>query len=314
MTGVPRFLTAPVRVRVPGTSANLGPGFDAFGLALCVYDEVTVRLSGGEVKITVRGEGAGELPTDESHLVVRSMRAAFERLGVAQPAGLELTCRNGIPQARGLGSSSAAIVAGILAARALLEGGAAILDDAAVLALASELEGHPDNVAPCLLGGFTIAWTDSSGARAVRLNPAAEIRPIVCVPTERGLTAHARAALPATVPHVDAARNAGRAALLVHALTADPALLLPATEDRLHQQYRAAGSRATYALVSELRTAGIPAVVSGAGPSVLIFGPAEIPITAGWQLLDVGVDARGAVVEVDWQHAERGPVAAGRAS
>src|SRR5262249_8053495 len=130
-----------------------------------------------------------------------------------------------------------------------------------------------------------------------------------------GLPAHARAALPATVPHADAARNAGRAALLVHALTHEPRLLLPATEDRLHQSYRAPTAPATYALVTELRAAGIPAVVSGAGPSVLaVRGFAEIPITTGWQLLDLGVHAEGALVEVHSQHAERGPVAAGRAS
>ena len=311
---MPRFLSAPVRIRVPATSANLGPGFDAFGLALRVYDEVTARVTGRGVAIRISGEGAGELPTDESHLVVRAMLATFDRIGVEPPAGIELTCTNAIPQARGLGSSSAAIVAGILAARALVDGGAGMLDDPAALRLASDIEGHPDNVAPCLLGGFTIAWLEPEGARAVRLAPADAVHPIVLVPTQRGLTAHARAALPVTVPHADAARNAGRAALLVHALTTDPGLLLPATEDRLHQGYRAPAAPATYALVSELRTAGIPAVVSGAGPSVLVFGPAEIPVTAGWQLLDVGVDARGALVEVDSQHAERGPVAAGRAS
>jgi len=117
------------------------------------------------------------------------------------------------------------------------------------------------------------------------------------------------------VPHADAAANAGRAGLLVHALTADPSLLLPATEDRLHQRYRAEGAPATYALVTELRAARVPAVVSGAGPSVLVFGePSEIPVTPGWDVLDPGCDARGAVVEVDSQHAKRGPVAAGRAS
>ena len=311
------FRSEPVRVRVPATSANLGPGFDTFGLALCRYDEVTARISDSGIRVQVTGEGAGELAADESHLVVRAMLATFDRLG-GRPAGIELTCANEIPQARGLGSSSAAIVAGILAARALVGGGADALDTAAALRLASELEGHPDNVAPCLLGGFTIAWLDGElpdTARAVRLAPADGIRPVVMVPTERGLTAQARAALPATVPHADAARNAARAALLVHALTAEPGLLLPATEDRLHQRYRAAAAPATYALVNELRTAGVPAVVSGAGPSVLAFGdPAEIPVTAGWQVLDAGIDARGAVAEVCSQHAERGTVAAGRAS
>jgi homoserine kinase len=173
-------------------------------------------------------------------------------------------------------------------------------------------------VAPCLLGGFTIAWLAGDGpetAQAVRLTPADGVQPVVLVPTERGLTALARAALPATIPHADAARTAGRAGLLVHALTAEPGLLLPATADWLHQEYRAPGAPATFALVSALRAAGVPAAVSGAGPSVLAFaGFGEIPVTPGWEPLAVGIDARGAVVEVNSQHAERGPVAAGRAS
>ena len=309
----------PVRVTAPATSANLGPGFDALGLALGLYDEVVARVAGVGIRVTVTGEGEADLPSDETHLVARCLLTTLERLGAA-PAGIALTCRNAIPQARGLGSSSAAIVAGILAGRALVEDGERRLPDDAVLRLATEIEGHPDNVAPCLLGGLTIAWLDASGGRAVRLPPAASVRPLLLVPEERGLTAHARAALPASVPHRDAAFNAGRAALLVPALTGSPELLMAATEDRLHQGYRAAGMPATAALVDELRRSGIPAVVSGAGPSVLAFRPAvgeetdEIPITTGWRVLTPGVDMRGATVEVDWQHAERDPVAAGRAS
>jgi homoserine kinase len=314
-----RFLAGPARVRVPATSANLGPGFDALGLALDLHDEVEARVTAGDIRVTVAGEGAGDLPADHSHLVVRCMLATFDRLG-GRPAGLELFCHNNIPQARGLGSSSAAIVAGILAARALVADGAQRLPGPAVLELASEIEGHPDNVAPCLLGGLTIAWLDGQSARAARLEPAADVRATVLVPAERGLTAQARAALPDSVPHRDAAFNSGRSALLVHALTRAPELLLSATEDRLHQGYRAAGMPATAELVGRLRAAGIPAVVSGAGPSVLVFGSAEeiagseIPVTPNWQMLPLDVDASGAVVEVDWQHAERDPVAAGRAS
>jgi homoserine kinase len=314
-----RFLTAPVRVRVPATSANLGPGFDTLGLALNLHDEVTARVAGAGVRLTVDGEGAGELPIDDAHLVAQSMLATFDRLG-GRPEGLELACHNNIPQARGLGSSSAAIVAGILAARALVEDGQQRLPDAAVLELAGQIEGHPDNVAPCLLGGLTIAWLEGGLARAVRLEPAAGIRPTVVIPTDRGLTARAREALPAQVPHPDAAFNAGRSALLVHALTSAPQLLLAATEDRLHQDYRAAGMPESAQLVRGFRRAGIPAVVSGAGPSVLVFATmdeitkSETPVTSGWQVLPLDVDARGALVEVDLQHAERDPVAAGRAS
>jgi homoserine kinase len=324
-----RFVAGPVLVRVPATSANLGPGFDALGLALALRDDVVARVGGDGVRVTVAGEGAGELKCDESHLVARSMMTTFDLLG-GPPAGLDLACLNRIPQATGLGSSSAAIVAGVLAARALVVDGERRLPAGEVLRLAAELEGHPDNVAPCLLGGFTIAWLeagageDRAGARAVRLEVAAGVRPVILVPDQRGLTAVARGALPATVPHADAAHTAGRAALLVHALTSAPHLLLPATEDRLHQAYRTPGAPATAALVETLRAAGIAAVVSGAGPSVLALctgresdAPGGLPqalVPSSWRVSMLEVDARGAQVEVDWQHAERDPVAAGRAS
>ncbi|ADU08674.1 homoserine kinase [Micromonospora aurantiaca] len=291
------FTPGPVRVRVPATSANLGPGFDALGLALGRHDDVTAEVTDGGVRVSVTGEGAGELPSDERHLIVTAMRATFDALG-AQPAGLALECVNRIPQARGLGSSSAAIVAGVLAARALVADGDRRMDDDAALRLAAELEGHPDNVAPCLLGGFTIAWTEPGGARAVSLPVAPAVRPTVFVPAERGLTSVARAALPATVPHADAASNAGRAALLVHALTADPALLLPATVDRLHQEQRAPGMPATAALVGELRAAGVAAVVSGAGPTVLALSEVPAGFQAGtdWRRWELPIDVSGARV------------------
>ncbi|MER7278247.1 homoserine kinase [Dactylosporangium sp. NPDC000244] len=289
------FLPRPVVVRVPATSANLGPGFDALGLALTLYDEVEARVTAAGVTVEVSGEGEGDLPADETHLVVRAMRRAFAVLG-EQPPGLALRCRNRIPQARGLGSSSAAIVAGVVLARALVEGGAERMDDAAALVLADEIEGHPDNVAPCLLGGFTIAWTGDGGAVAVRREPSPDIRPVLFVPEERGLTEVARAALPKTVPHGDAAFNAGRAALLVHALAGDPGALFAATADRLHQDYRAEGMPGTADLVASLRAEGVPAVVSGAGPSVLAFGVGTWtprPV-AGWRVLPLDVDLTGA--------------------
>ncbi|MFI6231593.1 homoserine kinase [Micromonospora echinospora] len=312
----PNFVSGPVRVRVPATSANLGPGFDALGLALGLHDDVAAEVSTGGVRVAVTGQGAGELPDDDRHLVVRAMRVAFDALG-GQPAGLAVECVNRIPQARGLGSSSAAIVAGVLLARALVTDGSERLDDAGALRLAADIEGHPDNVAPCLLGGFTVAWTEPTGARAVSLAPAAGVSPTVFVPDERGLTATARAALPASVPHADAALTAGRAALLVHALTADPALLLPATEDRLHQHYRAEGMPATFALVTALREAGVAAVVSGAGPTVLALtdpGAGFEPGT-GWHSWRLPVDSSGAQASRGrLGHAERDPVAAGRMS
>jgi homoserine kinase len=262
-----------VLVRVPATSANLGPGFDALGLALSLHDEVAVRVVPAGLSIEVSGESAGDVAdAGEKHLMVRAIRAAFDALGSGQPPGIALRCVNRIPHGRGLGSSAAAIVAGVLAARALA---GAELDPDEALPLASELEGHPDNVAPCLYGGLTIAWTgDDSGGlpsrvHAVRLQPAQQITPVAIIAPAPVSTEVARGLLPGQVPHADAARNAGRAALLVAALTVRPEALLDATEDRLHQDYRAPAMPATHDLVGRLREAGLPAVVSGAGPSVL---------------------------------------------
>ncbi len=289
------FQAGAYTVLAPATSANLGPGFDALGLALDLCDEVTAWVStDGKTTVEVTGEGAGELPQDETHLIVHAMRETFAELG-AQPGGLALRCRNRIPQARGLGSSSAAIVAGVTLANALAGGRLSRADE---VRIAGRLEGHPDNIAPCLLGGFTVAWTGPGGARAVSLPVAPEIRPTVFVPAVRGLTAHARAALPATVPHADASFNAGRSALLVHALTGAPGLLFEATEDRLHQGYRAAGMPETAALVARLREAGVAAVVSGAGPTVLALSPLPSGFELGgsWLAHTLPVFAGGALV------------------
>jgi homoserine kinase len=262
-----------VRVRVPATSANLGPGFDALGLALSLYDEVEAWVCESGLSIEISGEGADLAEAGEDHLIVRAMRAAFIVIG-AQPPGLGLRCVNRIPHGRGLGSSAAAIVAGILAARALSGPGAAKLPDDALLGLATGIEGHPDNVAACLVGGLTIAWSADGEPRMARLEPAASIRPVICVGPTPVRTEVARRLLPDLVPHREAAANAGRSALLVAALTqlpTDPATLLAATRDWLHQDYRAEAMPETAALIGRLRAAGIPAVVSGAGPSVLAF-------------------------------------------
>ncbi len=320
-------------VAVPATSANLGPGFDALGVALELTDEVTAEVTGSGIAVSVAGEGAGEVPADAGHLVVKTILTTLRQLGVAAPSGLRLTCVNRIPHARGLGSSSAAIVAGVLLARSLALGSSGG-DPAEALVAAAELEGHPDNVAPCLLGGFTIAWTDHDGARAARLDPSPQVQPLLYVPQSRGLTAHARAALPQDIPHRDAAFNVARTALLVHALTADPTLLMSATEDRLHQPYRAPGMPATADLVAALRAAGVPAVVSGAGPSVLAFTGAfagdPVPPPAGWVAWPLAWAAQGARMLGDATppapepldgpanrvrgggHADGDPVAAGR--
>jgi homoserine kinase len=267
-----------IRIRVPATSANLGPGFDTLGLSLSLHDEVQARVTPAGLELSVTGESAGDVAdAGEKHLVVRAMRAAFDDLGVRQPPGLAVQCVNRVPHGRGLGSSAAAIVAGILAARALA---GADTRPGAALPLATEMEGHPDNVAPCLYGGLTIAYFcggDPPTPRAIRLEPLPEIVPVAVIAPGPVSTELARGLLPERVPHADAARNAGRSALLIAALTSTPAVLLDATEDWLHQDYRAPAMPATNDLVRRLRAARIPAVVSGAGPSVLAFLQAAVP-------------------------------------
>jgi homoserine kinase len=299
-------------VRVPATSANLGPGFDSLGLALAIHDVVRLRLAPSGFEVDVHGEGAEGVPLTEKHLVARAVRAGFEHAGVPQP-GLRLSCRNGIPHGRGLGSSAAAVVSGLIAARGCLAE-PDLLDDAAVLALATQFEGHPDNAAAALFGGCTISWTSGGAAggfpRAERVDVHPAIQPVVCVPTGELATHTARAMLPAQVPHADAAFNAGRAALLVQALGRRPDLLLEATEDRLHQAQRAAAMPQTAGLVGRVRALGGAAVVSGAGPSVLVLGVDEVALEAvtaalaeyagqGWRVLRPGIDTVGSLLATE---------------
>jgi homoserine kinase len=301
----------PVRVRVPATSANLGPAFDSAGLALTCHDVLEFGVTDGGLSVGVSGVGAGELPTDESHLVVRAFRAACAELGWT-PAGLRLEAVNAIPQGRGMGSSAAAVVAGVFGAWALCPDVEAI-DLNAVLRLTTEMEGHPDNVAACIFGGATLSWMTGRGPIAGQLDVDPVIQPVVLVPQATLNTQVARGLLPDLVPHADAAFNAGRSALLVHALTREPGLLLEATEDRLHQRQRAAAMPETLALVDRLREQEYAAVVSGAGPSVLVLtrrhpedDPAELDRAGlrevrdltpeGWQALALQVDRGGARV------------------
>jgi homoserine kinase len=342
----------PARVRAPATSANLGPGFDSLGLALTMYDQVEARVTGAGLTVAVSGEGAEAAAAGEQHLVVRAMRAAFTAMG-GQPPGIALRCVNVIPHGRGLGSSAAAVVSGVLAARALVAGGADLLPDAGVLALTVDLEGHPDNVAACLAGGLTLAWRrGAAGSEAIPLGPTwrggawteepgseeraasgegrrrrpsvpeasgqtavlrlavlDSIAAVACVAPTAVATRDARRVLPDLVPHADAAANAARSALLVAALTTDPGVLFDATEDFLHQRYRASVMPQTADLLGRLRGAGVAAVVSGAGPSILAMTVAgqqpgaeivdSIARETGipWRVIPLEVDGQGAAIQ-----------------
>ncbi|MDF8265111.1 homoserine kinase [Luteipulveratus flavus] len=292
-------------VRVPASSANLGPGFDSIGLALGLWDQVSVTVGGVGLRVEVSGEGAAEVPYDEGHLVHRAMLTAWDHLGVRAPEGLGLVCHNAIPHARGLGSSASAIVAGVAVAAGLAEmdltsaAGLAIVND-----VASGIEGHPDNASASVYGGLTVSWADDadgSGWRTASLAVHPDLRPVVLVPDERLSTHEARAALPDRLALADAARNSGRAALLTHALTAEPALLLPATRDWLHQEARRVSYPVTMAMVDRLRRDGHAATVSGAGPSVLVLATCDTAAKvvdaarshAGWRVLEPQIPSTG---------------------
>jgi homoserine kinase len=294
-------------VVVPGTTANLGPGFDTLGMALTLYDELDVTATDSGVRVDVHGVGAGEVPTDETNLVARSLLMTFEKVGITPP-GIHLTAKNTIPHGRGLGSSGAAIVGGVMAAKGLLEGIYRFSDDE-LLSIATDIEGHPDNIAPSLFGGLTIAWVAAGGPRSKKLHIHRGVSLLVAVPLASSMSTHlARSLQPETVPHQDAIFNLSRASLLIAALLDSPELLFEATEDKLHQTYRASAMPETTKLLTVLRAAGHAAVVSGAGPSVLVLcsepasrlAAADVIAKHGtdaWEVHLLTVDERGATVE-----------------
>ena len=295
-----------VEVQVPATSANLGPGYDCLGLALGIHDRlIAVVTDDPGVRVDVEGEGAGSLPSDETHLVARAAARGFAALGVQMP-GLLLRCSNSIPQGRGLGSSAAAIIAGLIIARDLVDGGDELMPDPVILDLATGMEGHPDNVAAALLGGFTTAWIESPEEdpphTSALVRPAhTSVQPVVAIPPAPVSTAHARTLLEASVTRESAVFNIARTAALTHALCIDPGLLFTATEDRLHQDARAAAYPDSHQLLSTMRAQGFPTVISGAGPTVMVL--TETPDDAiramqsatddTWRIVAVAVDTDG---------------------
>jgi homoserine kinase len=301
-----------VAVAVPATSANVGPGFDFLGVALELRDRYRAAAFGHgtdrtAVKVTWSGDGPeGPIPTDETNLVAASLMTGLSRWCPESPESITLHCYNDIPHGRGLGSSSAAIVGGLGLARALCPPDLApSLED--MLVVAAEIEGHPDNVAPALLGGFTPTWTQSDGAKALWLQPHPRISPVLAIPTSSLSTAAARAVMPVDVPLSDAVFNASRATVLGYAMTMAPELLFEATDDRLHQQCRGAVYPQSVQLVAALRAQGLAAVISGAGPSVMVLAVDDVAAAAQavaeatdgqWRILTPGFATRG-LVDVD---------------
>ena len=296
-----------VAVKVPATSANMGPGFDCLGIALDLWDDIAVHATTGATSVVVEGEGAHTVSQGEGNLVVRALRMGLDRMGVSQ-VGIRMHCTNRIPHSRGLGSSSAAIVAGLTLARALVgEADALTADD--ILAIGTELEGHPDNIAPALLGGATIAWMEDGRPGAVRVPGRPPFEPVAFIPSFELSTSQARSALPESVAHRDATYNLSRASLLASIMGGTQRgvghesrdlhdLLMVATGDRLQQEYRRGAMEPSVALVDWLRATGIAAVISGAGPTVVSLeavapGIQRDAADAGWRVLPLHVSATG---------------------
>lgn len=271
----PTFKANPIQVQVPASSANLGPGFDCFGLALDMHDRYIAQvLDETTLDIDITGESADDLPRDAKHLLVKSMYKGFDFLG-GRPKGLAIRALNVIPHGRGLGSSAAAIVGGLVLARALVLTGTEKMPDDVLLTLATEMEGHPDNVAAALYGGATVAWMENHYGKAVAqsfvLGVDTRISAVAFIPSTSVATSKARKLLPETIPHSDAVKNSAHTALLTQALSLRPDLLFTATEDFLHQSYRKDAMPESYALLTKLRAAGVAAFISGAGPTVLVL-------------------------------------------
>lgn len=276
-----------LRVRVPATTANVGSGFDCVGIALDSYDELELDLleDPSVLRVEVRGEGSAQVPGDETHLVVRSLLQGLAEWGGERP-GMVLRCRNRIPHSRGLGSSASAIVAGLALAWGIARP-SADLDRDELTRVSSRIEGHPDNAGAAVWGGAILGWFSGEEVELVQLRVAAGIGTRVWVPAFEVATSGARSVLPDEVPRADAVAQAIAAAALPLALERRPDLLLAATEDRLHQAYRAELMRPSYDLVLELRGRGVPAAISGAGPTVFAIGSAE-QLAAGDDLAPEG--------------------------
>ena len=267
------------RVTVPGSTANLGPGFDTLGLAVGIYDTVEVEVTASGLDVEIFGEGANDLPRDASHLVVKAINSALHAADAHAP-GLKVTCTNNIPQSRGLGSSASAAVAGVIAGNTLA-GSPLSTDD--VIQLSSAFEGHPDNAAASVVGGAVVSWTDipvdgvsQPVYRAVPLTVHPDIKATALVPNFHASTNAVRKVLPSHVTHTDARFNVSRTAVMTVAIQTHPEFLWEGTRDRLHQPYRADVLPVTAEWVNRLRNRGYAAFLSGAGPTAMVLSTEPI--------------------------------------
>lgn len=289
---------ATAKVRVPGSSANLGPGFDSLGLAVSLYDTVEVEVTDSGLEIEVLGEGQGEVPLDGSHLVVKALRQGLAAADADAP-GLRVFCHNTIPHSRGLGSSAAAAVAGVAAANGLA--GFPLTDDQLVQ-LASAFEGHPDNAAASVLGQAVVSWTEipvdgvsTPSYNAVGIPVHETIRATALVPDFHASTQAVRKVLPSHVTHTDARFNVSRAAVMTVALQSHPELLWEGTRDRLHQTYRSDVLPVTAEWTNRLRNRGYAAYLSGAGPTAMVLS--QEPVQP--EILDAAREAGLRVLELE---------------
>ena len=301
----PTFKAQPIQVQVPATSANLGPGFDCLGLALTMHDRYMAQVMDEPgVDIDVTGEGAESIPTTDKNLVIKAMYKGFDFLG-GRPRGIALRQLNVIPHGRGLGSSAAAIVGGLVLARGLVLGGNERMSNEDMLNIANEMEGHPDNVSAAIFGSANLAWQESQRghvvAQALNFEVDPRIGALAFVPSTEFSTSKARKMLPESIPYSDAVKNSSNVAVLVQALQSRPDLLLGATEDYLHQSYRKDAMPNSYALMTKLRKAGVAAFISGAGPAVMVLHTggdseaAELERAAGekFQMISLGISRTG---------------------
>ena len=308
---------ASVKVRVPATSANLGPGYDSMGLGLGFYDELVVERIESGLEFELSGEGSADVPRDESHLVLQAMKAGFAAAGLAELPPVKLIADNKIPHSRGMGSSASAIVAGVAAASGLLPEEYRLSREQ-MLQVASDMEGHPDNVAPAIYGNLSVSWGEMGNWKTLIIPVHPDVHPVVAVPDYEVSTKLARSLIPEEMPHVEAVANSARAALLVRTLSDAPEYLMDATVDYLHQGYRVTAMEPSAVLVAYLRSQGFAAVISGAGPTVLTFAhgdeqvqqvqeaiaefEATHPCSAivdcrlNWRVLPLEIDTEGVIV------------------